>query len=129
LNNTDRMAIFKCIFWKTAVNFISENNLFKLLTLLYIASRLCCFVVTVYRVYKKKGNRTSAPYCIWITLRMNIVTEKPLWGAVNKVLYCIVLYERNFFIFGKIRLSAVEWSVCSSCLIFPNMKKNCSCAE
>jgi hypothetical protein len=22
-------------------------------------------------VYKKKGNRTSARYCIWITLRMN----------------------------------------------------------
>ena len=26
---------------------------------------------TIYRVYRKKGNRTSTRYCIWITLRMN----------------------------------------------------------
>jgi hypothetical protein len=42
----------------------------------------------LYRVYQNKDHRTSALYCIWITA-----------------------YERDFFIFGKIRLLAVEWHV------------------
>jgi hypothetical protein len=41
-----------------------------------------------YRVCQNKGNQTSARYCVWITA-----------------------YERDFFIFGKIRLLAVEWYV------------------
>jgi hypothetical protein len=36
------------------------------------AARLARVIIyLLYRVYQKKGNRTSARYCIGITLRMN----------------------------------------------------------